>query len=340
MLTTILAVALRLAPDEVAIAWEAPEECPDVAHVRARIAEQLGGVEVEAARVRARVSAPDRSGAAWRLRIAIGDEGERQLEAQSCAALADAAVVMVAISLNASASTAGGSVPELPPVVEPAVGPVAVVEEPSPEPSLEPIAVPREAVPDPAASSSAPESTVGRWQPAAVIGLAVGGHGVGLPAPGALIGGRVGVRWGPLVVVLVGMHALRRERSVVDEVAASYQLTTGGLELGGVRALGRGGPAIEGFVCAEAEVGGLRAEGLRAVAPQVQWHPWVGVGGAVGAVWVARPWLAVGLRADLVAPLLGRQFVVGEASAGELGPVDARGALVLEFRAPGVARAR
>lgn len=344
MLATILAVALRLAPGDVAIAWEAPEGCPDAAYVRGRIAEQLRGVEVEAARVRARVSAPEGSGAAWRLWIAIGDEGERELEAESCTALADAAAVMVAISLNASVPGEEGGVPE-PPVVEaadeavdePERGAEAVAE----EPSLEPIAAPSEPAPDAAAGPSTPERSAGprRWRAAAVLGVAVGAHGVGLPVPGAQLGGRVGVRWGPLVVALSGMHSFRRERPVVGDVAASYQLTTGGLELCGVLALGRR-VAIEGFACAEAEVGRLRAEGLRAVSPQVQRHPWVGVGGGGGAAWVARPWLAVGLRADLVAPLLGRRFVVGDASAGEVGPVDVRGALVLEFRVPGIVPAR
>jgi hypothetical protein len=346
VLATILAVALRLAPDELAIAWEAPASCPDAAYLRARIVEQLRGVEVEATKVEARVSAPAAPGAPWHLWIAIGDEGRRELEGESCTALADAAAVMVAISLNAAVEADDLGIPEPPPAEAPAVptepGPStdAVAVDPSPEP----FATPPEddGTPAPVARTLTPEPPAGpRWQPPrAVLGISPGVHAVGLPAPGAQLGGRVGVRWGPLSAALSGTHFFRRERSVIDEVAASYQLTTGGLELCGVLVLGRGLAAFESFACAEAEAGRLRAEGLRAASPQVQRHPWVGVGGAAGAVWLARPWLALGLRADVVAPLLGRRFVVGDVSAGEVGPVDVRGALVLEVRVPAIVVAR
>jgi len=345
VLGVTLATALRLAPEAIAITWDAPASCPDAEYLRQRISEHLRGVEVEATDVRARVLAPAVAGARWRLQLAIGDEGQRELEGESCAALADAAAVMVAISLNAAAQAAELTIPEPPPE---APGSDVVRAEPS-EPDAVPAAVPASAAapaepaepgPSPIDDDDAVRSSSAGRPLQAVLGVTTAAHGVGLPAPGVGLGGRVGVRWGPLVVALVGTHWFRRERPVVGEVAARYRLSTAGLEPCGVLALGRSPRAFEPFACGVAEVGVLRAEGVRAVSPKLQRHPWVGLGAGVGAAWVPRAWLAVSLRVDVVAPLLGRQFVIGSASAGAVGPVDARGAITLELRVPRIVRSR
>jgi hypothetical protein len=341
VLATLLAVALLLAPEQVAITWDAPATCPDAEYLRERIAQHLRGVEVEAAVVRAQVLAPAGEGAPWRLRIAIGDEGQRELEGASCAALADAAAVMVAISLNAAVAGDDADVPE-PPVpaptddVPPAQPAAEMVEAATLDPP-EPLATRPSAAPS---TSPEPASRPRRSPPQAVLGVTTGVHGVGLPAPGAQLGGRVGLRWGPLSAAVTGTHWFRRERPVVGDIAASYQLTTGGLDLCGVLPLGRDPAAFELLACVEAEAGVLRAEGLRASPSRIQHHPWAAVGGGAGAAWIARSWLAVGLRANIVAPVIGRRFFVGDVSAGAVGPVDARGTLVLELRLPTIVAAR
>lgn len=360
-----LALVLRLAPEgpaALAITWDAPAACPEVEYVRGRITEHLHGVTVEATRVRAHVSAPAVAGAPWRLRIAIGDEGQRELQGESCAALADAAAVMVAISLNAAGGANALDVPEPPPQAPPVDAPVEPPEpsatEPSPvtpgpvtpspvepgrvEPPLSLDLIDDLTPPGSTAPASRPEPARRSQQsPArAVIGVTIGAHGVGLPAPGAGLGGRVGVRWGPLSAAISGAHWFRRERAVVGDVAAGYRLSSFGPELCGVLARGRAPVAFEPFACAELEAGVLWAEGVRASPSRVQRHPWVAVGGGLGVAWVPRAWVAVALRADVVAPLLGRQFVIGSASAGQVGAVDVRGALVLETRVPRIVRSR
>ena len=333
MLTIPVAVALLLAPEPIAISWDAPTSCPEADYLQERIAQQLHGVKTEATSVRAIVSPPTAESSSWRLRIWIGADGERELEGESCTALADAAIVMVAMSLNAASEAGTVDVPEPPPVEEPPTPPPTVagdVEAPQ-TPGLSPQTTETDEGGDPAPSPSDPapsiEATERRAR--ATLGVRAGLHGVGLPALGGGLGGHVGVRWGPLSAAVTGMHWFERERPVVGDVAATYRLSTGGLELCGALALGRAPAAFELAACGLAEAGGLRAEGRGASPSRVQRHPWIAVGAAVAVVWMIRPWVGLGLRADLVAPLLGRRFFVGDVEAGAVGPVDARGALGL-----------
>lgn len=342
MIAALQVAALLLAPAEPAISWHAPESCPDATYVRERVGEQLRGVEVEPIDVRARVFSPTEAGARWHMQITIGEDGERELQAESCAALADAAAVMIAISVNATVEERNAAVPEPPPVAEPARS-----TEPStaPAPAPEPTAEPPSTARIEAAAPLRPPSPAGpsrrAWAPPrAVLGVTTGLHGVGLPAIGAGVGGFAGVRWGPLRVAVTGTHWIGRERAVVDEITATYRLGTGGLDLCGVLALGRIPAQLELLGCVQAEAGVLRAQGHRASPSRTLRDPWVAVGGGAGALWAPRSWLAVGVRADVVAPLLRREFVIGDLPAGAVGPVDARGTLVVELRFPRIREAR
>lgn len=352
MLTIPVAVALLLAPEPIAITWDAPTSCPEADYLHERIAQQLHGVKTEATSVRAIVSPPVAGSSSWRLRIWIGADGERELEGDSCTALADAAIVMVAMSLNAASEAGTIDVPEPPLVEEPPPTPLPPLPPPTVAGDVEvqptdSLTAPQTPVlssqttetdeggdPAPSPSDLAPSSEPTERRARATLGVRAGLHGGGLPALGGGLGGHVGVRWGPLSAAVTGMHWFERERPVVGDVAATYRLSTGGLELCGALALGRAPAAFELVACGQAEAGGLRAEGRGASPSRVQRHPWIAVGAAVAVVWMVRPWVGLGLRADLVAPLLGRRFFVGDVEAGAVGPVDARGALGLEFRVP------
>jgi hypothetical protein len=274
-------------------------------------------------KVRGRVLEPEAEGAPWRLQIELAGSDAREIQGESCDALVGAAAVMVAISLS---SRGHAAVPE-PPPPEP-----AELEATDAEPSdVEAVDA---AGPEPTIARSDP-LPARRWGPArALLGVTVALHGAGLPSLGAGLGGRVGVLWGPLRVAAYGAHWFRRERAVVDDVAAAYQLGVGGLELCGVLGLGTAPAGFELLGCGEAEVGLLRAEGVRAESSNTQRRAWWAMGGGVGAAWTPRSFVALGLRADVLAPLNRFRFTIGSRPAGTIGPVDARGAVFVEFRLP------
>lgn len=307
------------------VQWTAPHGCPDEAYVQDRIASHLQGAPVDPspAVARATVSGPDDG--QWSLSLSIGDEQPRELTASTCEALADAAALMIAISLQPAATTEPLVVPE---PAQAAVDPVVPTSTPGSGPGNETPS--RTSV----RTSDRPRSAAAFGPPSAILGVAVSVEGVGLPAVGAGLGGRVGAQWGPLRMALQGGHFFRRERDVTDGLAAAYRLSTGGLELGGVLALGRAPAGFELYGVGQIEVGVLRGDGVGAEPSLVQRHLWVAPGAGVGAMWTPRGFVAIGLRADLLFPLRRQEFVISELSAGTTGQVDARGALVVEFRLP------
>lgn len=98
-------LALSLAePTGLAVQWEAPSECPDVAVVRAAVEDNLAreafGEALDAVRVEGTVV---RSDDGWSLRIIVAmPQGsvERTLEAQTCEDLASAAGLIIAVALD------------------------------------------------------------------------------------------------------------------------------------------------------------------------------------------------------------------------------------------------
>lgn len=107
-LIVLVLLALR-APahaDEGAIRWEVPEGCPAADDFRARVVANLGR-EVAAGEVDARLVVA-KKGARWRVvmtvKTAAGD-GERELEAASCAELAEAAALILALTIDPMAGS-------------------------------------------------------------------------------------------------------------------------------------------------------------------------------------------------------------------------------------------
>lgn len=346
-----VAGATLLGPPEeqVSLVWDAPAACPEDAVVRARIEQHVRASSGHPSQVsvRARVQAPEPPQTTWRLHIELGDRGEREVSAQSCEALADAAVLMVAISLEADAEAglAPGDASLVPaPRSSPRIEPAPGEGGPSPATARARPSEPVAATPEPEVAQRSRPSVIsgprGWVPPRAVMGVRAGAHGVGLPDAGGGVGGQLGLRWGPLRIVATGMHWFRREHGVVEDVAAAYRLTTGGLEACPVLALGTMPAGFELLGCAQVEAGVIRGDGLGAEPSLTRRHIWVGVGGGVGGAFTPTPWLALGLRADVVAPLLRRTFSIGDAAAGRIGPVDLRGALFVEVRLPAARGAR
>lgn len=132
VVTSVTAVARAEEPPPLPLelAWEAPAGCPDAASVTARVEAILRGPPAAPVAVVARGKV-ERAGATFRLALTLrtGDlEETRAIDAGSCAALAEAAAVVVALAIDPSkedASPEPAAPPEPPPPPEPAPPPSA-----------------------------------------------------------------------------------------------------------------------------------------------------------------------------------------------------------------------
>jgi hypothetical protein len=124
-LATLLAVAelsyasSALAEPELNLAWSVPAACPDVAWARRRIAAQLAREPVAevAQGVHASVAVePSASGFALQLRTVVsGTSGERTIHADSCEELAQAAALIIALSVSEASEHGASPNPPEPP---------------------------------------------------------------------------------------------------------------------------------------------------------------------------------------------------------------------------------
>lgn len=97
-LVAIAIVWLAATHAHAQVRWRAEGDCPSEGQVRGEVARLLGGViPGEAPAVDARV---ERAANAWRLRLRVGAESERRLEAASCALLAEATALIVALAID------------------------------------------------------------------------------------------------------------------------------------------------------------------------------------------------------------------------------------------------
>jgi hypothetical protein len=131
------------APPELRLTWEAPDECPPAAEVEAQFDRLLGGRGrvPSAKRVDATATVRRAAGGAWTLRLdtTVDDAvGHRNLEGDSCWAVANATALVLALTIDPNA--AARALPTPPPDTSPPPSPpaaetiVAVVARPSEEP--------------------------------------------------------------------------------------------------------------------------------------------------------------------------------------------------------------
>ena len=112
MLGWLAALALSGAPEEGGLRWRAPEGCPDAAAVAERIAAAGGRGELVVDGEVSRLG-----GDAWQLALSLSLDGEadtRVLKASDCQALADAAVVLIAVRLDFAGVTVPPPSPSTP----------------------------------------------------------------------------------------------------------------------------------------------------------------------------------------------------------------------------------
>lgn len=314
----LLAFLLTPAPE---ITWVAPPTCPDAASIELR----LVSADVQLAHpVVARVGAPPSTGSSWRLEVRVADMPPRQLEGESCDALADAFVAMLSVQASVGQGTPVLPEPELPPPAVPSPPAIPSADEARPPPTTSIPAQPPPAEPRPARGAPM------RPAPLVVLGIAAGVHGIGVPGPGGGIGVDAGIRYPHLRMLAYGRWWFRRAKQVVGPTEARYRLAVGGIEACGVIGLGR----IDALGCGLGELGELWARGVAAEPSRTQKHWWVAPGIRLGAQWRARPIVRFGLSAVALAPLVRRRFTIGDESAGQVGPVELRGVAHVVFAIP------
>ncbi|MGH1340872.1 MAG: hypothetical protein ACRBN8_04940 [Nannocystales bacterium] len=259
----------------------------------------------------------------WRLRLRLRRDGRddaRSFDASSCAAVVEAAAVVVALRLvqarqdETSRSRAAVSVPE--PPREPV--PIPLPDPPSALPlATAPEPIPVETSRDP---SQDQRSRVGGWvgvHQGLALGIAPGiGGGFGVD------GGVTGQWWR----AGLGVHAaLRRTETHPDEpgIRGRFDLVTG-------ESFACGTPKVGSLVfpiCGRFAVSGMRAVGEGAVrTSESVWGTWLGAGGSAGLAWHVTERVAPALSAVALAPLQDWAFSVGDApgTLHRTGPVALR----------------
>lgn len=295
--------------EPLALTWNAPAECPQVAAAEARVRRLAGAAPTaEAAELVASVTIAKTAENRWSATLTLG-ASTRVLDGESCEGVAEAAIVILAMAMEPQSARQ--------PQPEP-----ANVAEPEPEPAA---TAPVAAAPAPpaaervseaaAASVSAPRAEAAPWG----ASLRSFGEWGMLPAPS--VGGVVAVHaaWGSHRVELSALGLLPRD-AVLDEGTQGGEFSWFGFQLMGCQLLAR--PA---FVCGGVEVGRLSGTGFGSREERTGHAFWA----APGIEALIAPALGNALSLDISAgifiPLLKPQFAIeGVGVVHQPGPVSAR----------------
>jgi len=322
-------LALSLAP-QLQLEWRAPEECPQLEDVRARVERSWAGDAGGVIAAHGELVDTGERARPWRLRlrlVAASGTAERELEGRSCDALADAAALMIAMAASPEVETPTLTVPE------PAEPPPAVVAAPPVADAARTAGVAASAG-EPRRSdvaSTRVDPIVTRRRPArprAELALAGGVDALAVPGVGGTLVGAVGLHWPRLRVRAIVVHAI--VRGVGATPSARHRMTAGGLELCGFGEVRRWAIGA----CGHAEVGRLHAEGRGGEALVDRDLPWVAFGLGPAAQWrFATRWAITG-SAAVIAPARRHTFSVGRTEVGTIGPAGVRLVAGLAVRLP------
>ncbi|NVB42304.1 hypothetical protein G6O69_31060 [Pseudenhygromyxa sp. WMMC2535] len=345
-------------PRRLQLEWQGPPACPSIDEVRERLDARLpeldapllpGQLPLE---VHAQlVAAPSNDEFELELSLVRGRESHaRVIRASSCSLLTDAAVLVIAVTLDPVATAlnlpakteapTSPSVPEPEPEPEPGPGPALGPPEPAPqrpterEPppapdldldlDLDPPTRPRSAEPGRARGLEA------RGLQLAARVLPSGGYGPTNTAYASIGGGLavLGERW------RAGADArwvVPRSVTRSDGVGGSFDAWL----LGALGCFVPGRRHIELPLCAGLEAGQLRARGLDTLPVATRATiPHVALRLSQGITWVPLEHLAFGFDLELAAPLTRGEFVVDDLLVQRVPPLTVRGILGVELRLP------
>lgn len=316
----VIALALNLLPrsalaqDALAFTWSAPSACPSRDEVVARIARLRPNLTRAASGLRATATVTPAPRGRWRVRLRTevhGDVGERSLEGRTCALIADATAVVLALASDA--------LPDAPPATDHPTLPESVVQIDDPESAL-----PRPVVASP--PPAPPRRQVDLGLDVAVDPLAFAGAAIALAVHGALELGSLRVELA-LAQQLPTTLAGARAGTGADVLATTLTARACAMRARPVLSLG---------LCAAATGGVMWATAFGLQRNDVAVWPWAAAGG--GGVLRVGPRagrLAVIARVEAVANLTRPRFVVeGVGVAGEVAPLALWTSLGVEMRWP------
>ncbi len=301
-LATFLVASTARADDPLRLTWSAPGECPTAASVRAaalRGAPPGASAPIEAEAVVARSSR-------WSvtLRTRRGDvRGERTIEADTCAALADATAVILALALvppfeDAPPPTSSAPPPASATTTDPpeASAPAPPAEAP---PSL-PVVAEERSTPEPPRrrAPSAPALAIGAWGAA---------DPTTLPSPA--LGGGGSVAWTPGALrIEAGAAAWTAQSRTVPGSTAGARFSMTSLGAGACHAIVR--RSVDLAPCLGASLHLVSASGFGATDNYDASARWVSADGGALARMPVGAWLALRVRADALVPLSRPTFAV------------------------------
>jgi hypothetical protein len=326
------AVAQTTGPDPgqgVALRWNAPSECPTrdqvLGDVRSLSLDPEASTPATAASVEAvveRVAAGH-----WRLTLSLGG-AQQQLEASSCAQLARATALFVALVMDPSRHPLAGRAPPVSEVTPPAPSPQTTQPRPSSATAQESLAEERD---DDA-----------RPRHVSVLGAA-----------GLMIEGGALPRAELLGTLEVGIRTRRVELTLEGRAGPAQDTTTDGRGGARLRPLSATlTPCYTPFVtrvfrlgpCAQGEVGWLHAEGIGASEARATDAAWLSLGGEVIVWWILGAHFEARLGAGVLIPVVrpslelsgyvrpGAPYLTGPGTVFEPGVAVSGGtALVIRF---------
>lgn len=342
-------LALVGAP-ELTLDWEAPAGCPDAQALRHDLEQRWSTVATAVVRVRGRVVAAARGGFALRLQIETPDgAASRELVADDCGELAEAAALMITIAATgpaapppsidevhgrAGAETSPPDPMAVPEPATPASSTSSAPDMPAVTPDIAAITTGGPAitteVPAATAAVDARPRAAGRdgriARPRVALELAGGVDAGAVPGIGGTLLAHAGVHWPRLRAQGLFVYAI--DRTVGDAPSARHRVLAGGLELCGLGVVGAWGMGG----CGSGEVGRLHAQGTRGVDLRGRGVPWLALalGPRFERAFAGR--FGAFVAVAVVVPLSRHRFDIGGRDVGEVAPAGVRAALGLAVR--------
>lgn len=329
-----------LASDPFTLEWTAPAGCPSEDDARGRIAAALG--EVDAPTLRAQASITQTEDGMFALALTLGRDGEppgtRTLEGASCAEVADAAVLVIAIAIDPNAAAAllepEPTVPEPPPVPpEPDPEP-----KPEPDPEPDPTPPPEPTPPREPATHSTPGRAAPPSDPSLDLGvdtLVQGGAALGvLPSASGMVGVHVALHGSRWRAEVGGTYETPTNTTAPgnSDVGGRFQLWS--VDVRGCPVLGRAAVAVP--LCLGFRAGQMHGAGRGSLERADAASPWLGVSFAPTLLWrpptVAGGRLILGARGELSVSLTAPGFATTQGNAVfEGGPLGGQFSALVGF---------